>query len=302
MAGAVVSPAVEVVADDGAIIGESPTWVPREGALYWVDIQAPALSGIHHDSGARQAWPLPSDCGAFALVQGQAAALVALRTGLFRLDLATGSLDRLLAPPFDPTLFRFNEGIVDETGRFWFGVMFDPLKGGTCPDRRGHLRSYSSAEGMRVHEDMAEIHNGTAFAPGGRSLFVSHSKAGTIHRRRFDPGNGTLGDPELFATIPPAHGIPDGAAMDAEGHYWSALYGGGRLRRFTPEGAVERDIVLPVSKPTMCCFAGDALDVLYVTSASEKMSAEQRRAEPLAGALLRLRPGVRGLSKPVYAR
>ncbi|MBA2934471.1 SMP-30/gluconolactonase/LRE family protein [Sphingomonas sp. CGMCC 1.13654] len=302
MSAATIVADIEVVCRDGSVIGECPTWVSAESALYWVDIKGPALYRLHHQTGDRRTWKLPSDCGAFALVHGQAAAIVALRTGLFRLDLTTGGLDRLMAPPFDPALFRFNEGIVDETGRFWFGVMFDPLDGDTSHPMKGQLHSYSVSQGMRVHDDRAEIHNGMAFVPGGRDMIIAHSEDGSISRLRFDPGNGTIGYRRPFARVPSELGVPDGAAMDETGHYWCAVYDGGRLRRFTPDGQVDRDILLPISKPTMCCFAGKDLDTLYVTSATEHLTPDQRREQPLAGALLRLDPGVLGLAKPVYVR
>ena len=90
--------------------------------------------------------------------------------------------------------------------------------------------------------------------------------------------------------------------MDTQGGYWCALHGAGRLRRYTADGAVDRDIMLPVSQPTMCAFGGDELDMLYVTSATDKLNAEQRRQQPLAGALLRLRPGERGIPRPCVVR
>jgi sugar lactone lactonase YvrE len=34
--------------------------------------------------------------------------------------------------------------------------------------------------------------------------------------------------------VPAEPGVPDGAAIDAEGGYWSALHGGGKLRPFSP--------------------------------------------------------------------
>ncbi len=295
-------PDFDVAVDGGAILGECPTWVPEEGALYWVDIKAPALYRYDEAAGRQQAWDLPSHIGAFALLETTPAAIVALRDGLFRLDLASGDVDRLMALPFDPALFRCNEGIVDATGRFWFGVMFDPIVAGDPPKQKGWLNSFSRAEGLRRHDDMAEVHNGMAFTPDGRALLLSHSEDGSIRRHRFDPGNGALGGSEPFATVPDDLGVPDGAAMDADGCYWAAIYGGGRLRRFTPHGDIDRDILLPVSQPTMCCFAGAGLDTLYVTSASEGLTNAQRAAEPLAGALLRLDPGVRGHPKSVYCR
>src|SRR3569832_529587 len=102
--------AVEVAVAARAIIGESPTWLASEGALYWIDIKRPALHRyIPANEGSRM-WSLPSDVGAFALC-GDGSVIVALRHGLHRLDLSTGRLALLMPPPFDPSLFRFNEGI-----------------------------------------------------------------------------------------------------------------------------------------------------------------------------------------------
>ena len=103
---------------------------PRE-TLYWIDVKAPALHRLGAD-GSQAQWRLEADIGAFALLEGAKGALVALRNGIFRLDFATGETKRLAPPPFDPDLFRFNEGVCDAEGRFWVGVMFDPRPGVTA--------------------------------------------------------------------------------------------------------------------------------------------------------------------------
>lgn len=287
---------VEVVLDAKATIGESPTWCAAQAALYWIDVKQPALHCLDPASGAVRCWPVSSDIGAFALDEDLAGAVVALRTGLFHLDFASGSQTLLAPPPFDPALHRFNEGACDSRGRFWLGVMFDPLVPGVCAPVAGSMHSYTRAGGLRAEPDAAELHNGMAWSADGRHFFVSHSQAGIVWSFAA-AGDGTIGDRRTFATIPGSDGIPDGAACDTDGGYWCALHGGGRLRRFTAEGAVDRDIALPVSQPTMCAFAGDDLDTMYVTSATQGLSAEQRRREPLAGALLRLHPNRRGVTR-----
>ncbi len=132
----------------------------------------------------------------------------------------------------------------------------------------------------------------------GKRFFLSHSSEGSIYLFGFDGKIGLLGPAQVFAQIPKSLGLPDGAAVDAEGCYWCAVHGAGRLRRYTREGRIEREVMLPVSQPTMCAFGGDDLATLYVTSASDGLSAAQRNAEPLAGALFRLRPGVKGIARP----
>lgn len=290
---------IEVALNAHATIGESPTWSPIERALYWIDVKEPALHRYDPQSQASRSWPVTSDLGAFALLDGNAA-LVALRYGVHRLDLTTGALALLAPPPFDPELFRFNEGQCDENGRFWVGVMFDPLNG-SPPPQRSALHSFTLDGGLRRENDEAELHNGMALSANGRRFFLSHSYSGSIYAFDFASDLGVLGSRTLFAQVPAELGLPDGAAIDAEGGYWCAVHGGGRLRRYEPDGRLDREIMLPVSQPTMCAFAGDDLDVLYVTSASDGLSAQQMRAEPTAGALLRLRPGVRGIARPYVA-
>lgn len=292
---------IELALDAGATIGESPTWATAENALYWIDVKKPALYRFDPETGAQRSWLMPSDIGAFALVGNPPGAVVALREGIFRLDFASGSLTHLAPPPFDPRLFRFNEGACDAAGRFWVGVMFDPLDDAS-PPQKSSLHSFTLSHGLRHQPDAAELHNGMAWSGDGRVFYLSHSQRREVFAYAFDPTSGRLGLRELFARIPEGIGLPDGAAVDSHGGYWCALHGGSRIRRYAATGAVDRDIILPVSQPTMCAFAGASLDVLYVTSAKDKLTPEQRRREPLAGGLFRLRPGERGIDRSYMLR
>jgi sugar lactone lactonase YvrE len=291
---------IEKVLDFHATIGESPTWVPNERALYWIDVKAPALHRYRPEDEATRSWRMTSDIGGFALT-GDGSAVVALRSGLFRLDLDSGALHLLVPPPFDPALFRFNEGACDADGRFWIGVMFDPLRG-SPPARPGRLHSFTFGEGLRAEADAAELHNGMAWSSDGKTFFLSHSDTGEILAFDYDGNSGVISNRRLFATVPAELGIPDGAGIDTEGGYWSALHGGGKLRRFYPDGSLDRDIDLPVSQPTMPAFAGDDLATLYFTSASDQMTADAKAREQDAGGLFRLDAGSRGVARPFLVR
>ncbi|HEX8754783.1 MAG TPA: SMP-30/gluconolactonase/LRE family protein [Steroidobacteraceae bacterium] len=291
---------IETVLNFRATIGESPTWVADERALYWIDVKAPALHRYCPDDESTRAWPMTSDIGGFAL-GGDESAVVALRQGLFRLDLDAGALQLLAPPPYDPALFRFNEGACDAHGRFWIGVMFDPLKG-SMPDRPGRLHSFTFEEGLREEPDAAELHNGMVWSADGGTFFLSHSNSGEIIAFDYDENGGLISNRRVFATVPAELGVPDGAAIDAEGGYWSALHGGGKLRRFFPDGSVDRDIDLPISQPTMPAFAGEGLATLYVTSASDHLSAEAKARDPRAGGLFCLDPGIHGVARPFLVR
>lgn len=288
---------VEVVLDAGAVIGESPVWDAGQRVLTWIDIKAPAFHRLDPDSGALRSWRLPSDVGAYCLTSDRNTVIVALRDGIYRLRLESGAVELAAAAPFDPALRRFNEGACDSRGRFWVGTMFDPLVPGEHAPEAGGLFCYTAAHGLRQTQDMAELHNGMGWNHDETLFYLAHSNAGTVHRYAFDAETGTLGARSLFAVIETGAGIPDGAAMDREGGYWCALHGGGRLRRYRADGTLDREVKLPVSQPTMCAFGGEALDLLYITSAAQGLGEQQRRREPHAGALLRIRPGVTGLPR-----
>lgn len=286
----------ECVLDYAAQTGESPVWSVSEQALYWIDIQQPALHRFDPATGRDRNWLLPDEIGCFALCADGSHALLGLRTGLYELHLHIGALREIAPAPFDPSLFRFNEGGCDRMGRFWLGTMFDPKdrhKKGAKFKRRWH--SYTDAEGLVAHDDFAVIPNGLAWDRGCRTMYISHSNDGVIYAFEYDADEGRLGQRRIFATIPPELGIPDGCAVDEHGGYWSAIHGGGRLRRFHADGRFDFDVHLPVSLPTMCAFGGASLDTLYVTSKSRGLTRRQRDREPLAGKLLRFRPGVRGI-------
>lgn len=246
-------------------------------------------------------WRFDADIGAFALVEGAEGAIVALRTGIFRLDFSTGETCQLAPPPFDSNLFRFNEGVCDAEGRFWVGVMFDPRPGVAAETAAAPLHRFTLVEGLVAGDDWSDLHNGFAWNLEEDAFFLSHSHARSILRAPYDRARGRVGKPSSFAEIRTEGQVPDGAAVDEEGCYWCAVHGGGVLHRYDRSGRLISQIALPVSQPTMCAFVGPDLDEMVVSSARDKLTEDQLKREPQAGGLFRLRPGVRGLSRPCIA-
>ncbi len=294
---------VELLFDARAQIGESPTWVSGEQAIYWIDVKAPALYCMTLSGALTRQWALPSEVGAFALVQTEAAqpdAIVALRDGLFRLQTPEGELTQLAEPPFDPARTRFNEGACDAAGRFWVGTMFDPLPGVSTEPLAAALHSFTLSGGLRRERDAADLHNGMAWSPDGSTFYLSHSYRGDVYAFLFDAATGQLGPRRTFTRV--QGGIPDGAAVDCEGGYWCAVHGGWQVRRYRADGSLDRTVPVPVSQPTMCAFAGAELDLMLVTSAADSLSAAALHDEPHAGGIFCFRPGIRGVMRPCFVR
>jgi sugar lactone lactonase YvrE len=113
----------------------------------------------------------------------------------------------------------------------------------------------------------------------------------------FDLATGSIANRRPFVAIE-GPGSPDGMAVDAEGGLWVALWGGGRVVHFLPDGTPAGSIGVPVRQPSSCCFGGPDLRDLYITSAWQNLSPEGR--DPHAGGLFRCRPGVAGLPTRAY--
>jgi sugar lactone lactonase YvrE len=120
----------------------------------------------------------------------------------------------------------------------------------------------------------------------------------TIYVSDLDPADGRVHRRRVLAVT--EDGRPDGGCCDADGCYWSCHIDGGRVVRFTPEGAVDRVVELPVRWPTMCAFGGPALDILYITSLRRGGAAAEHPDQPLAGSLFACRPGVTGIAEPAF--
>ncbi len=144
------------------------------------------------------------------------------------------------------------------------------------------------------------VSNGIAWSPAGDRMYFVDSAERRIDAFSYGR-DGTLDARRVVVGIPPASGVPDGIAVDCEGAIWVALWGGGRVQRYDEDGRLLAEVRVPVAQVTSCAFGGVALDELYVTTGAHELTAAERREQPLAGALFRCCPGVRGLPATPYA-
>jgi sugar lactone lactonase YvrE len=183
---------------------------------------------------------------------------------------------------------RFNDAALDPAGRLWAGTMSTERAQGTAA-------LYRVAHGaVEVAIAGATISNGLDWNLDFTLLYYIDSTTQRIDAIEFDLDRGRLGTRRAFAAIDPRDGLPDGLTVDADGGVWVALFGGAEVRRYLPDGSLDARVDVPVTNPTSLAFGGPDLSELYVTSAKHRLSPEQLEREPLAGSLLRLRPGVRG--------
>lgn len=284
---------IQALGSHRCLLGESPLWHPTERQFYAVDIPGRQVLRWREGADAPDAWPQDAEPGCIAAREG-GGLLVARRDGLWALDTATGAQALLASPPYDPARLRFNDGKVDLAGRLWVGSISDAREPEAALYRFDGSAFTAQVPGLTTS-------NGLAWSPDGRRMHWSDTKAHRIYVADFDVGTGVLSAPRVFAEFKPRvageayGGRPDGAAMDAEGHYWAAMFEGGCLLRIAPTGEVVQRVELPVTCPTMPAFGGADLRTLFVTTAREKRPADELERQPLAGAVLQLRVQVPGL-------
>lgn len=275
-------------------LGECILWDDTTQCVWWTDIHESRLYRYHTATARLMTFDCPERLCSFGFVENDSRLVCAFASGFALFDPVTADLRWLYRPERDYRGTRFNDGRVDRQGRFWSGTMVEgDARDAGGREVQGSLYRISGGEQRRIFGGIA-ISNSLCFSPDGRVLYFADSPERRILAYTLDPASGEPGDVRVFATVA-GEGAPDGSAVDAEGCLWNAQWGGSKIVRYTSAGRVDRVLELPVSQPTCVCFGGENLDLLFVSSAREKLSAEQLEAEPEAGDVLVYETGCRGL-------
>jgi L-arabinonolactonase len=272
-----------------ALLGEGPLWDPEEQVLYWVDIKSRIVHRFDPATARDTEWPMPEPVGSLAL-RASGGLVVALSSGFHFFDPNTGAIETVSRPELDRPGNRFNDGKPDRRGRFWAGTMHDHE---SAPS--GALYRLDPDGTCHRMVDGVIISNALCWSPDGRTMYHADTIRRTVWAWDSDPDRGEIANRRVFVTLSGDEGNPDGATVDAEGFVWLAHWNGWQLTRHDPTGRTERVVRLPVQRPTCPAFGGPDLGVLYVTSASSGLSPAELAAQPCAGGLLALDPGVRGV-------
>jgi xylono-1,5-lactonase len=276
---------VAIVARDRRdLLGEGPLWHPDESALYWTDILGRRVNRLTLASGAVDSWTMPEMTGWLVARADAPGFLAGAQSGVKAVTFDPFAVERFADFPNHPAANRLNDAKADAQGRVWAGSM--PV---TCDVPTGAFHRIDPDGTVTVVDGPYIIANGPAISPDGRHLFHTDTGKSEIYRFRLHE-DGRIDEKTLWLTFDDAWGTPDGMTFDAEGGLWIAHWGGSRVTRFDPDARPERAIGLPASQITCMAFAGEELDRMFVTSASDGVD------EPHAGALFEVDAGVRGFA------
>lgn len=291
----------ELFVDCRCTLGEGIVWWRDRGALLWTDITESRL-WMHEASGTRS-WALPDRAGSLAPCDS-GRLLLGLAKGLAFADLSDADADRLAVVPLadvelDSPSTRVNDGRTDRAGNFVFGTMSEAAGHPAL----GSFYQWSMRHGLRrLDIPHAGIANSICFGLDGRTMYFCDSPANVIMRARYDAESATVTDVRPFVEIAPTDASPDGSVVDAEGCLWNATWGAAVVRRYRPDGRLDREVPLPAKNPTCPVFGGAGMNELFVTTARQDMSVAELERVPHAGGVYRaVLPGVRGVPDRPFA-
>lgn len=274
----------------GAKLGEGPVWHADEGMLYFVDIKGRRLHRCAPDGGNRETFDMPDETG-FALPVRGGGLICGLPGQLVHYEPARATFKPVLTLEDQLPGNRMNDAAVAPDGALWFGSMDNAEEAPT-----GALYRFDGV--LRRHDDGYVITNGPAFSPDRRTFYHTDTLQKRVYAFDVD-AKGALSNRRTFVEIA-GSGYPDGTSVDADGCVWIALFGGGRVERYSPAGELLDFVVFPCPNVTKIAFGGPDLRTAFATTAWKGMSEDERGRHPLAGALFAFPVPVPGLPTHQY--
>ncbi len=263
------------------VLGEGVRWDDRRNELLLVDILTGSLFRYRVEPAttltAVARHEIGRPLGAVAPVEGDDGWVLAAGRGFARLG-PDGRLAVVAEPA--PENFRVNDAAADPAGRFWAGVMAEDQRAGA-----GTVHVLAIDGTVTQALDGLTIPNGIDWSRDGRTMYLADSGQGLVFSFEFDADSGQLGKRRSLIEFGGEPGVGDGLTVDAGGDLWIALYGGGEVRRYSPDGRHKATVKVPAPQATSPGFGGPGLSTLFVATATEGYTDEQREAEPLSGRL-----------------
>jgi sugar lactone lactonase YvrE len=185
---------------------------------------------------------------------------------------------------------RTNDGNIDALGNLWIGSMSDNGKLG-----QGDLKRVAANWAVSTELKNISISNGMDWSPDAEVFYFIDTPTRKVRRFNFDGAQGTLKSELEPLDVSGVSGSPDGMCVDRDGNLWIAFWGGGCVRKYSPQGEILGIVHVPATLVTNCTFGGNDLATLYITTANTSHDASIKGLEPLAGSLFEVEVGALGL-------
>ncbi|MEM7316528.1 MAG: SMP-30/gluconolactonase/LRE family protein [Planctomycetota bacterium] len=279
-----------------ATLGEGPIWDPRESVYWWIDIVGKKLFQYSPKTNTNREWQLDQMVGT-VVPREQGGLMLALQHGFATFDPETGHYAIVHDPEPELPDNRFNDGKCDPAGRFWAGTMRieDHMNIFT-----GSLYSLEVDGHVIKRLDDIGVSNGIVWSSDAKTMYFIDSPRFAISAFDYDRSTGAISNRRVVFTAKDI-GAPDGMAIDENGKLWVAFWGGWCVAQICPDsGEILSKVTVPVEQCSACAFGGDNLNQLFITTAAEGLSDQQKAHQPLAGNVFVAEVPVRGVLQPAY--
>lgn len=282
-----------VFSDRPCELGEGPTYDAATNTAYWFNILGRELHELNLTSGEARVHALPFMGSVLARIDDERQ-LVASDQGLMIRDRRTGRFERYLE--LEPAHMgnRSNDGRVHPSGSLWIGTMGLKAQNGA-----GSIYHVAKGTVTRLFPGIS-IPNAICFSPDGAIGYYTDTRNSTIFRVPLDPATGLPNGEASVFVEGGAPGGADGAVCDADGYVWNARWGQSAVDRYAPDGKHVARYQLPSLRTSCPAFFGEKADRMFVTTAFEGASADERAADPQAGFAFELGITVNGRLEPPY--
>lgn len=278
----------ELFIDSRCTLGEGPFWHPSRGELFWFDIEQFKLHRASASGEMLDTHTFDEFVAAAALVDHDRL-LIAAASGLLEYSISEKTVREVLSLEADNPVTRTNDSRVSPHGAWWVSTMNkdDAGKDGSVYwFRDGQVETLMSNVG---------IPNAICFSPDGRFAYFADTPTQQIRRAELDIDTGKPAGPwEMFVDLTERDAFPDGAVVDSAGCLWNAEYGSGQVRRYTPDGEVDRIVEVSAKATTCPAFGGSDLKTLYITTAGRGVSEADRGKAPYDGAVFAIELDIAG--------
>lgn len=274
-------------------LGEGVIWHPSQGELFWFDIINGTL--MSSNGNGPRAWQMPKMASAMAYV-GYYVVMIAGEGECFLYSLDTGEALTLCTLEEDKPQNRPNDGKTDRQGGFWIGTMQKEDEG---REGKGAIYRLFKGEKRKLFGGIS-IPNAICFAPDGKTAYFADTMAQLVWKVALDDDGWPAGEREVFLDFTGTEIFPDGATIDAEGNFWNAQWGAGRVACYSPAGEFLSEVKVDAPHTSCPAFGGPGLTTLYVTTALQGMTEAERAAYPDAGKVFAFEGAGKGLEEPKF--
>lgn len=274
-------------------LGENILWDERLGCLWWTDILSCKLYRFKLESQTLLCWSTPERLCSFALTEQDNILLCAFESGFARFEPQSGEIDWIERCIERGVGQRMNDGRVDRQGRYWVGAMVEDAEISGAEQNANLYRLDHNKASVQLQG--IGISNSLCWCPDGSTMYFADSVEGRIDQFDYDVNSGSASNKREFVKVEGVDVAPDGSCIDADGNLWNAQWQGACVQQYSSTGQSLVRVDVPASQVTCCCFAGENLNLLCVTTARVDLTGEQLKTQPDAGAVFIFQTQSRGL-------